>query len=227
MAAWSPGDRPTSGAIAVRWLGLTSGVTEIFSTGTAFAALKEDGRVIAWGVNGGEDDAGAVSNHLRNSITQIRSTDSAFAALSEDGSVCAWGNSRGGFIPREIQEQVDSGVVQLFATDSAFAALKEDGSVFTWGKYGGDVDRRLVADELQSGVTEIYSNAEAFAAIKEDGQVVLGRGRKRGDSSAVTEELGKLEIQTIASTSRPLPLFKSMAPWSHGGMPAMEAIAGQ
>jgi hypothetical protein len=48
---------------------------------TAFAALKADGSIVAWG-NSGHGGSGAPSG---NSYTKIYSTNNAFAALKVDG----------------------------------------------------------------------------------------------------------------------------------------------
>ena len=62
----------------------------IYSTGSAFAALKEDGTVAAWGssYNGGSGVPSGLSN-----VRAIYSTGYAFATLKEDGTVAAWGDS--------------------------------------------------------------------------------------------------------------------------------------
>ena len=67
-----------------------SGVKAIYSTLGAFAALKEDGTVEAWGYSsyGG---SGVPSN--LSGVKAIYSTQGAFAALKEDGTVKAWGDS--------------------------------------------------------------------------------------------------------------------------------------
>ena len=67
-----------------------SGVKAIYSTGFAFAALKEDGTVEAWGSSsyGGSGVPSGLSG-----VKAIYSTNRAFAALKEDGTVEAWGNS--------------------------------------------------------------------------------------------------------------------------------------
>ena len=67
-----------------------SGVKTIYSTGYAFAALKEDGTVAAWGDSsyGGSGVPEGLSG-----VKTIYSTDYAFAALKEDGTVAAWGDS--------------------------------------------------------------------------------------------------------------------------------------
>jgi hypothetical protein len=59
----------------------------------AFAALKEDGTVQAWGssIRGGSDVPGDLKD-----VRAIYSTYGAFAALKEDGTVQAWGDSSSG-----------------------------------------------------------------------------------------------------------------------------------
>jgi hypothetical protein len=59
-----------------------NGYTKIYSTDTAFAALKADGSIVAWG-NSGHGGAGAPSG---NSYTKIYSTNNAFAALKANKS---------------------------------------------------------------------------------------------------------------------------------------------
>jgi alpha-tubulin suppressor-like RCC1 family protein len=65
---------------------------EIYSTYYAFAALKSDGSITAWGYSkyGG---SGAPTD---SDYTKIYSTYSAFAALKSDGSITAWGGPRYG-----------------------------------------------------------------------------------------------------------------------------------
>jgi hypothetical protein len=62
-----------------------NGYTKIYSTGSAFAALKADGSITAWG-NSDEGGTGAPSD---NGYTKIYSTAGAFATLKADGSITA------------------------------------------------------------------------------------------------------------------------------------------
>jgi hypothetical protein len=71
-------------------------VAQIFSNGSAFAALRSDGSVVTWGIpNHGGDSRGVDFDGPNNnlSVSQIFSTNSAFAALRSDGSVVTWGYS--------------------------------------------------------------------------------------------------------------------------------------
>jgi hypothetical protein len=57
-----------------------SGYTEIYSTGVAFATLKADGSIMAWG----SPYAGGTGAPSGSSYTKIYSTGIAFAALKTD-----------------------------------------------------------------------------------------------------------------------------------------------
>jgi hypothetical protein len=69
-----------------------SGYTKIYSTDSAFAALKSDGSITAWGnlTHGGSGEP------TDSGYTKIYPTYHAFAALKSDGSITAWGNSKYG-----------------------------------------------------------------------------------------------------------------------------------
>ena len=151
VVAW--GDSGNGGANP----GITGGVVSIYSNEYAFAALKTDGSVVAWG-------GGYLSPGITGGVVSIYSTGSAFAALKSDGSVVAWGSSSSG----GANPGITGGVVSIYSTASAFAALKTDGSVVTWGSSssGG------ANPGITGGVVSIYSTNNAFAALKTDGSVV-------------------------------------------------------
>ncbi|OPH11438.1 Calx-beta domain-containing protein [Cylindrospermopsis raciborskii] len=172
---------------------LTSGVSRIFSTGYAFAALKSDGSVVTWGDS---SDGG-------------------------NSSIATW-NSTGNYSYVSVASQLTSGVTQIFSNWGAFAALKSDGSVVTWGQSwaGGNSSIATynpvtnnynpvtnnysyvnVASQLTSGVTQIFSNWGAFAALKSDGSVVTwGDSSDGGNSSIATwNSTGNYSYVSVAS----------------------------
>merc|ERR1712039_558667 len=101
-----------------------SGVTEMVGNWTAFAALKEGGRVVTWGRSDGGGDASSVSQQLLFDVVSLQCTESAFAALKEAGAVVAWGNqSRGGDVDAELATKLSTGVRSVHSTGGAFAAL--------------------------------------------------------------------------------------------------------
>ena len=72
-------------------------VQTIFSNDGAFAALRADGSVVAWGSSskGGTTAPSSVTG-ANSGVDEIFSTEYAFAALKTDGSVVAWGESNNG-----------------------------------------------------------------------------------------------------------------------------------
>ncbi|MGY6536623.1 MAG: Ig-like domain-containing protein [Pararhodobacter sp.] len=182
-------------------------VRSIASTENAFAALKEDGSVIAWGspLRGGDmpfDVAAQLSQgaQLGIGVTQIYSNGAAFAVLRDDGSVVTWRTAMSDDAAA-VADALAGGVVSIYATGSAFAALKQDGSVVTWGDSSRGGNSSLVSESLSSGVVTIFSTENAFAALKEDGSVVTwGDPRAGGNSDAVADLLSG-GIVTIFSTS--------------------------
>ena len=196
---------------------LSSGVVGIASSGRAFAALKSDGSVVAWGLSSQGGDLSRVASQLTSGVVRVFSNNSAFAALKNDGSVVAWSNPQdlGGslFDPGDtsgVASQL-TGVTNIFSTERAFAALKSDGSVVAWGYYygGGDVSRGATG-KLGSGVVSISSTREAFAALKSDGSIVTwGNPYAGGDSSDVGATLAAGGFTQVYSTDSAFAALKS------------------
>ena len=115
----------------------------------AFAALKEDGTVVAWGSSG--SGGSGVPSGL-SGVKTIYSTEYAFTALKEDGTVAAWGDSKNG--GNNTFASGLSGVKTIYSNGKAFAALKEDGTVVAWGDSSYGVSG---VPEGLSGVKAIYS----------------------------------------------------------------------
>ena len=161
--------------------------------GNAFAALKEDGTVAAWGSSSYEGSG--VPSGLSN-VRAIYSTYYAFAALKEVGTVAAWGNSEygGSGVPSGLSD-----VRTIYSTNAAFAALKEDGTVTAWGSsyYGGN---NTFASGL-SNVKTIYSTESAFAALKEDGTVAAWGYSPYGGSDDVPSGLSNTVRVIFGSTA--------------------------
>ena len=77
---------------------ITVNVQHIYATKDAFAALKADGGVVAWGEQSGSFGGSGGGNctkvqaQLAGDVQHIYATDRAFAALKADGSVVSWGS---------------------------------------------------------------------------------------------------------------------------------------
>ncbi|CAE7878575.1 HERC2, partial [Symbiodinium microadriaticum] len=137
-------------------------------TGSAFAAILGDGRLVTWGEPDYGGDSSAIQDRLQD-VHHVQASTYAFAAILSDGSVVTWGDTDFGGDSSAVQEQLKH-VQQIQSSDGAFAAILRDGSVVTWGDadYGGDssaVQHRL------KNVKLVQSAANAFAAILADGSV--------------------------------------------------------
>ncbi|MEQ4922139.1 Ig-like domain-containing protein [Proteus hauseri] len=134
-------------------------------TRTAFSAITEELKIVAWGV---PSAGGVISNEISaiNGFIQVVGTRSAFCALHHSGKIYAWGSENfGGKIPNTISTL--SNIKEIFATDGAFAILTEDGNVKAWGHqdFGGSLPVSL------NNVKTISSNTGAFTALNNSGQV--------------------------------------------------------
>jgi hypothetical protein len=94
--------------------------TKIYSTDSAFAALKADGSIKVWG----SPSSGGTGAPAGNDYTKIYSTASAFAALKADGSIKVWGDSGSG----GTDAPAGSGYTKIYSNWQAFAVIKTDGS---------------------------------------------------------------------------------------------------
>ena len=154
---------------------LASGVKSVYHSDRAFAALKADGSVVAWGE--AKNQAKAVSEPLTELqesgvVASIVRNDNAIAALNADGSVVAWGDKGHGGDCSMVKVQLATDVQSIYSTNSAFAALKVDGSVVAWGSSTDGGDGSTVKEQLAADVQSIHSTNDAFAALKADGSVV-------------------------------------------------------
>ncbi len=169
---------------------ISSGVVHIYANNNAFAALKDDGSVVAWGnasYGGSTTSPINASSNLTSGVVDISYNQGAFAALKSNGSVVTWGSSGLGGNSSSVADSLSSGVVKVYANNSAFAALKSNGSVVTWGGAGGNSS--AVAESLSSGVISVYATVQAFAALKDNGSVVTWGREDYGGSTSIPQDV--------------------------------------
>jgi transcription elongation factor len=94
-----------------------NGYTKIYSTQYAFAALKADGSITAWG----SSNHGGTGAPLSGSYTKIYSNGYAFAALKADGSITTWGGSESGGT-NASNVPTDKGYIRIYSTSALRAA---------------------------------------------------------------------------------------------------------
>ena len=95
---------------------LSSGVTEVFYSNRAFAALKGDtGELVLWGNPYHGGDAGAAAAYLTSGVRTVCGNDAAFTAFLQDGRAVAWGHSSS--VPQP--GLLNAGVPVLAGTETA------------------------------------------------------------------------------------------------------------
>ena len=86
-------------------LTLQVGTVRIVGDGKSFAAILEDGSVVAWGTSYDGGDSSSVQDQLKN-VQQIQASHEAFAAILGDGSVVTWGSAYDGGDSSSVQDQL-------------------------------------------------------------------------------------------------------------------------
>lgn len=157
------------------------GVESIVSTNHAFAALKNNGSVIAWGNPNYGGDSGDLN---LNDVVEVYSNRMAFAAKKRDGSIITWGHPEHGGDSSGVTG-LDN-VKYVVSTGLAFAALKEDGTVISWGHelFGGSTE---VSSQLKN-VTSLVASMTGFSALTDEGTVVYwGDSTQDGENNWITQ----------------------------------------
>jgi alpha-tubulin suppressor-like RCC1 family protein len=130
-------------------------------------ALRADGTVVAWGINGGTNDFGqSLVPEGIFGVTAIAAGAYHNVILKSEGTVFAWG--RNDFAQCTVPEGL-SNVMAIAAGVAHTLALLRDGTVIAWGDpfYG----QTAVPPDL-ANVTAISCGAEHSLALKGDGTVV-------------------------------------------------------
>lgn len=181
---------------------MATNTRKVYFNGSAFAALKNDGSVEAWGEPSSGGDTSTVAVNLTANVVSIVTKTDSFVAIKSDGSVVAWGDATSGGDSSTVSGAINSGVVSVIGNDSAYAALKNDGSVFAWGDsdYGGDTS--LAAADLASGVSQIIPVSRVgFAALKTNGAVITWGDSDLDIDSGMAAELSSGVVKIVANRS--------------------------
>lgn len=144
-------------------------VVSVVGNERAFAALLNDGTLIAWG----DPNSGGVAPTLSSGkvFTSIVACQQGFSAFFEGGVLC-WSKS----MPQGMMVDLPRGqsMESLATTREAFAASFSDGTLHCWGIANcGGTTPYLFGKK----VTALTSNDHAFLALTEDGTpVAWGEG---------------------------------------------------
>ena len=100
-------------------------VQQIQASSAAFAAILDDGTVVAWGDARSGGDSSSVRYQLKN-VQAIQASRRAFAAILGNGSVVTWGDVGSGGDSSDIQDQLlnlDPSDGQAFASQRGLLAV--------------------------------------------------------------------------------------------------------
>lgn len=150
---------------------------QVRSNALAFAGLRTDGSLLAWGADTHGVPVPADVSQYKDYV-QVCGAAMAFAAIRQNGQVKAWGDeANGGKL--ETGQDLITGVKQIIGNYGAFAALRDGGgsrSVFAWGNpaYGGEIK-----DDEIARATNVKAlgaaTAQAFTILLDTGGI-LGWG---------------------------------------------------
>ena len=154
-----------------------SGVKEIKTTLTAFAALRYDGSLVTWGNtegNQGDDTTGHLVGNVASGVLSVYSNHHAFAAIGIDGRLKCWGIQKYGGNCSEVNAAAS--IVSVTSTTTSFCALDTVGKVYCWGDAltGGN---QLQVDTALSGEWTLTMTAQS---VTEKVGVTVTQGTNTG-----------------------------------------------
>ncbi|RUS43831.1 immunoglobulin-like domain-containing protein [Cohnella sp. AR92] len=148
-------------------------------------ALRSDGTVVAWGLNGyGQANVPAGLS----GVVSIASEGEHSLALRSDGTVAAWGNNDSG------QTNVPAGlrdVIAIAGGGNHSLALKSDGTVVAWGL---NISGQTSVPAGLSGVVAIDGGKQHSLALKSDGTVVAWGNNNAGQTNVPSGLSGVVAI---------------------------------
>lgn len=140
---------------------------KILSTNEAFAALKDDGSVVAWGSSGYGGEFGDVRESLSKDVIDIFANGGTFLALKKDRSLISWGYT--GSYGHTNNPGLTEGVASVHPLPSSgFYVKKLDGTGAIVSSY------KLKPEDIQdlTSLEEVVGNSSNWAALNRDGSVV-------------------------------------------------------
>jgi uncharacterized protein YjbI with pentapeptide repeats/alpha-tubulin suppressor-like RCC1 family protein len=194
-----------------------SNVNKVFSTKTAFSALKNDETIVAWGDNGGNyteniqtyDNLTNKSNYDISDYVKI--TNTGIFLITKSGGF--WTSNYDSYfgpthathgLKNHKISDIMSGIKKIIINNNAICVLKNNNSVITWGyseydkifSYGGNSSN--LKTFLSSNIKDIVKTDSAFCALRFDGKIeTWGHSNYGGNYTHKYDEI--TDISSITS----------------------------
>lgn len=196
-----------------------SNINKVFSTKTAFSALKNDKTIVAWGdiSNGGNytetlQTYENLTNKSKYDINDyVKITNSGIVLVTKSGGF--WTSNYDSYfgpthatygLKNHNVSDIMSGIKKLIVNKEAICVLKNNNSVITWGNneynkifsYGGNSSN--LQSFLSSNIKDIIKTDKAFCALNNDGKIITwGHSNYGGDYKHKYDEI--TDISSISS----------------------------
>ena len=182
-----------------------SNVNKVFSTKTAFCALKKDETIVAWGDNGGSytEDIQTYENLTQKTKYDIND----YVKINEHGVFLVtksggfWTSNYGSYfgpthttygLKNHKVSDIMSGIKKILVNTNAVCILKNDNSVISWGSVGLGGGNYL-------NIKDIVKTEKAFCALNYDGKIITwGHSNYGGKYTHKYDEI--TDISSISST---------------------------
>ena len=186
----------TSGGLSASTLASLTNIKSISSTEGAYAALKNDGTVVAFGDPDVGGDASSVQAQLTN-VVQVVGTNFEFLGLTKSGNIYEWSNAYGYAYPTQ---QIPA-TTKLTVDGTVGVATTSSGTATAFG-YSAGIDAASSASvaSLLNNVVNIYATQTSFAALLANGNVVSWGDLDRMGASLNTVQSSLTNVKSIATT---------------------------
>ena len=148
-------------------------ISNVGGAGSSFAAIQDNGKVVAWGLPGEADST--PTNERNHDVRVVYGSEDTSVGINNLNQIFVWGKTSDDPIPNDVAALNDVSVVKCLTSGSdgkrAFIALRENKQIVQWSDPGYQWPMPTHIAEMTDFVAIEATNG-AFAAIKENGHIV-------------------------------------------------------
>ncbi|WP_052952475.1 RCC1 domain-containing protein [Enterobacter hormaechei] len=157
-------------------------ISNIGGAGASFAAIQDNGMVVAWGLPG--EAATTPTSDRNHDVQVVCGSEETSVGINKLNQIFVWGRTSDEPIPEDIAALNDISFVKTFKKwgeyeYSAFLAIRKNKQIVQWNDVGFPWTMPEHIAEMKDFIA-IESTDGAFAAIRENGHVVAWGDPKSG-----------------------------------------------